>query len=197
MEPLDHFGFLLRDAARLLAKNFERRAMDEELGLTLEQCRVLVYLEKNQGISQAQLAYLTETDPMTLVRTLDRIEENGWVERRQDPDDRRVWRLHLTRRAQPILKRIWTIADEARDDALAGFNKTQIAQMQQMLSEVHNNLAALVPNANVIQNSSPRKETTVDKGSSGVASQAATPHTKAISKSASVKSRAIKSRRKI
>lgn len=153
MEPLRHFGFLLKDTARLLSKDFERRAIAEQLGLTLEQCRVLVYLEKNQGMSQTRLACLTEIDPMTLVRIVDRIEENGWIERRRDPADRRVWRLHLTRSAQPMLKRIWAIADEARDDALAGLKATQIEQVLQLLNGVHANLAALVPNASNVERS--------------------------------------------
>lgn len=185
MDPIDHFGFLLRDTARLLSKNFERRAIAEELGLTLEQCRVLVHLERNQGISQTQLAALTETDPMTLVRTLDRVEKNGWVERRQDPDDRRIWRLHLTRKAQPILKRVWMIADEARDDALAGFNKTQIELALQLLNGVHSNLTALVPNASDIQSTSENAGVAARKKSSN-----------AISKATVIKSPTTKPRRK-
>ena len=147
MDPLQRFGFLLRDVARLSSKNFERRAIAEQLGLTLEQCRVLVYLEKNQGISQARLAYLIETGPMTLVRILDLIEKKGWVERRRDPNDRRIWRLYLCADAKPILQRIATIAKASRQDALAAFDAAQSEQLLQLLDKVYDNLAALVPNA--------------------------------------------------
>jgi hypothetical protein len=43
---------------------------------------VLGHLSRNEGISQARLAELTDTDPMTLVRTLDRMQQDEWIERR-------------------------------------------------------------------------------------------------------------------
>lgn len=84
---------------------------------------------------------------MTLVRILDRIEQSGWIERRRDPSDRRVWRLHLLPTAEPILKRIWAIADTARNEALARLDATQVEQLLQLLDKVHGNLSVLVPNA--------------------------------------------------
>jgi MarR family transcriptional regulator for hemolysin len=144
---VNNLGFLLKDLARMSSKNFERRAVAEELGLTLEQCRVLVYLEENQGITQAGLASLTETDPMTLVRILDHMEKFAWIERRLDPADRRVRRLHLLPAATPMLKRIWVIADESRSDALSGLDPAQIETLLQLLNTVQGNLAALVPTA--------------------------------------------------
>jgi MarR family transcriptional regulator for hemolysin len=147
MSLINNFGFLLKDLARMSSKNFERRALAEDLGLTLEQCRVLVYLEENQGITQSGLACLTETDPMTLVRILDRMETFGWIERRLDPSDRRVRRLHLLPAAKPLLKRIWVIADESRGDALAGLDEKQTKTLLQLLGTVQTNLATLVPNA--------------------------------------------------
>src|SRR5450759_1266799 len=83
MDPFRHFGFLLKDVSRLYSRNFERHAT--ELNLTLAQCKVLSYLQRNEGISQVRLAYLTDTDPMTLVRILDRMERDGLIERRPDP----------------------------------------------------------------------------------------------------------------
>ena len=86
------FGFLVHDVARLFARRFNQRAL-LFLGLTSAQCRVLGYLARNEGINQAGLADLLEIKPMTLVRQLDRMEEDGWIERRPDPGDRRaaVW----------------------------------------------------------------------------------------------------------
>ena len=63
-----NFGFLIRDLSRLYARNFERHSVD--LGLTLDQCKALCYLQRNEGISQVRLAYLTDIDPMTLGRLL-------------------------------------------------------------------------------------------------------------------------------
>src|SRR5665213_3751481 len=114
MERLRNLGFLVRDVSRLYARHFERHARDLEL--TLPQCKVLGHLSRNEGISQARLAEVTETDPMTLVRTLDRMQQDGWIERQADPADRRAHRLFLREDAKPILARMWKIADQARSE---------------------------------------------------------------------------------
>ena len=128
MDPLRNLSFLIKDVARLAAKNFERHASKVNLALTLPQCKVLIYLQRNQGISQVRLASLTETDPMTLVRILDRMERDGWLERKPDPDDRRAARLHLKPAALPLVKQIWAIADSARGrEAFAGIRTCRTA----------------------------------------------------------------------
>src|SRR5207244_11408764 len=111
------FGFLVHDIARLFARRFNQRAL-LFLGLTRAQCRTLGYLARNEGINQAGLADLLEIRPMTLVRQIDRMEEAGWIERHPDPADRRARRLYLTAKARPILGRIWTAANDTRDEAL-------------------------------------------------------------------------------
>src|SRR5471032_123938 len=116
-DRLRNFGFLVRDVYRLYAKHFERYARDIEL--TLPQCKVLAHLSRNEGISQARLAELTETDPMTLVRTLDRMQQDGWIERRDDPVDRRAHCLYLLEAAKPVVNRMWKIAEQVRNEALS------------------------------------------------------------------------------
>src|ERR1700694_1238163 len=105
VDPLRNFGFLVREVSSLSVLNFERHS--EELGLTLAQCKVLAYLQRNEGISQVRLAELTDTDPMTLARTLERMEGDGWIERRPDPADRRARRIFLKPPAITLLQEIW------------------------------------------------------------------------------------------
>jgi MarR family transcriptional regulator for hemolysin len=147
MTRLRHIGFLFKDVSRLSSRNFERHAAEVKLGLTLEQCKVLVCLQQNQGINQKRLADVTDTDQMTLVRILDRMEQDGWIERRPDPQDRRAWRLHLKPAAAPILKRIWTIADRARAELLAGLDAGEMETLISLLERIHANLLALMPGA--------------------------------------------------
>jgi MarR family transcriptional regulator, transcriptional regulator for hemolysin len=144
MERMRNFYFLLKDVAQLTSRNFERHAADVQLGLTLAQCRVLVYLERNEGVSQVRLAYLTDTDPMTLVRILDRMERDGWVERRPDPADRRARRLYLKPAAVPVLKQIWAIGDRSRMEALAGLTNEHRGQLLDLLGRIHTNLSTVL-----------------------------------------------------
>ena len=140
-DRLRNFGFLVRDVSRLSAKHFQRNA--RELELSLPQCKVLGYLSRNEGISQARLAELTETDPMTLVRTLDRMQQDGWIERRPDPADRRAHQLFLREAAKPVLQRIWKIADQARNEVLAELSSAEREQLIELLERVHRTLSSL------------------------------------------------------
>ncbi|MGA2563886.1 MAG: MarR family transcriptional regulator [Steroidobacteraceae bacterium] len=140
-DRLRNFGFLVRDVSRLSAKHFQRNA--RELELSLPQCKVLGHLSRNEGISQARLAELTETDPMTLVRTLDRMQQDGWIERRADPADRRAHQLFLREAARPVLQRIWKIADQARNEALADLGAAEREQLIELLERVHRTLSTL------------------------------------------------------
>src|SRR5712664_4604075 len=134
------FGFLVHDVARLFGRRFNQRAL-LFLGLTRAQCRTLGYLARNEGINQAGLADLLEIRPMTLVRQIDRMEEAGWIERRPDPTDRRARRLFLTAKARPILGRIWNVATETRDEALALLSAGEAATLIDLLHRVHATLS--------------------------------------------------------
>jgi len=140
-ERLRNLGFLLRDVWRLYAKYFERHA--HELNLSLPQCKVLAHLSRNEGISQAQLAELTATDPMTLVRTLDRMQQDGWVERRPDPQDRRAHRLYLREAAKPIVARMWKLSDQARAEMLSVLKAQEREQLLDLLERLQAHLQKL------------------------------------------------------
>jgi MarR family transcriptional regulator for hemolysin len=143
LNPLRTFGFLLKDTSRLHAQRFEQRAA--ALGLTMPQCRVLIYLANQEGISQVQLAELTDLEPMTLVRTLDCLESHGWLERRNDPADRRARRLYLKAKGRPLVDEIWRLVDLTRQEAFAGIPKKHADLMIELLEKIQSNFASLEP----------------------------------------------------
>jgi MarR family transcriptional regulator for hemolysin len=134
MDRLRNFGFLLKDVSRRHVLRFERHAA--EISLTLVQCRALTQLEKNEGISQARLAELTDVEPMAM-------EADGVLERRPDPDDRRARRLHLTAKAKPLLEEIWRLADLTRAETFAGIPRAEREAFIGVLERIDNNLVAL------------------------------------------------------
>ena len=137
------FGFLLRDVTRLYVQRFEQHAA--ALGLTLAQCKALMRLADCEGVSQVRLSELTDLDPMTLVRILDRMESEGWLERRKDPRDRRVRCLYLTSKAKPLLDDIRGLIDVVWEEAFAGISKQKSELVMELLDTVRGNFIALVP----------------------------------------------------
>src|SRR4029077_11754875 len=139
-QPEPSMGFLLADVARLMRRNFDRRA--QQIGLSRAQWQVLAWLKRNEGISQTQLADLLEMSPMTLVRLIDRLEMNGLGERRAHPTDRRVYQLFLAGHAHPSLDRLWSMGAETREEALEGITPEVEVAMLKALAKIRKNLIA-------------------------------------------------------
>jgi MarR family transcriptional regulator, transcriptional regulator for hemolysin len=139
LDPELNVGFLLHDVSRLMRASFDQRA--QALGLTRAQWRVLVHLAPRQGINQSALADILELDAVTMGRHVDRLERDGWLERRADPGDRRAWRLYLTEASQPTLDRMDRIATEMQAAALQGVSSAERERLTDMLSRIKANLA--------------------------------------------------------
>jgi DNA-binding MarR family transcriptional regulator len=123
--------FLLHDVARLLRVDADKRARLH--GMTRAQWGILIWLDRQPGISQKELSELLEVEPITVARLIDRLQARGMVERRPDPRDRRIWRLHLLRPARDVLHEI----DEQRADmtrfVTAGIDEDSLDTMTEAL----------------------------------------------------------------
>lgn len=142
MDPLRNFGFLLKEVSRRYVLRFEQQAKSG-VSLTLPTCKVLAYLVRNEGLSQARLAELTSIEPMTMVRLIDRMEAEGLVERRPDPADRRARRLYLTPKSGPALDEIWRLGDQIRAEIFAGISQNERDVFLSVLERLNQNLDGL------------------------------------------------------
>ena len=95
---------LLHDVARMQRTRFDQWARN--YGMTRAQGLILLRLERQPGLSQNELAAICEVEPITVGRLVDRLEARGLIERRPDPSDRRIKRLHLMPQAAPLLAHI-------------------------------------------------------------------------------------------
>jgi MarR family transcriptional regulator, transcriptional regulator for hemolysin len=136
--PNREFAFTLNDVARLLRTYADHKGA--KFGMTRAQWAVLVRLDRTQGLKQCELAEILDVQPITLTRQLDRLCDNGIIERRPDPADRRVKRLYLTPAAKPLLERLGDLGEELLGTALAGLDAPVVEQMLENLSMVKENL---------------------------------------------------------
>jgi DNA-binding MarR family transcriptional regulator len=142
MDKLQELGFRLDEVARLYTRRFEQKA--QTLSLQLAQCKALVLLAENEGVSQTRLSQISEIDPVRLVRILDRLEAGGWAQRRRQPGDRRARSLAVTENAKPVLKLIWNVISDTYIEALQGVSIEEIGTMMKVLTRVHSNLSTTV-----------------------------------------------------
>lgn len=133
------FGFLVHDVARLMRWNFDRQSAGS--GLTRAQWSVLAHLKRSDGVQQKTLAQLIDIKPITLARHIDRLEAEGWVERRDDPEDRRAKRVFLLPRATPMLASLQKLGQKVRKQALAGVSAEEEEFVLRVLQRVRDNLS--------------------------------------------------------
>jgi MarR family transcriptional regulator for hemolysin len=145
-EDDSYIGYMLSDVARLIRTIFDRRVRD--IGLTRAQWLVLTRVYRRPGVSQTELSEMLEIDRASAGRMIDRMERNGWVERRPDRGDRRINRLHLTDEARKVHAAMWAIAESTVDDALSPLSATEREQYTELTAKVKGrlqNLAGFAP----------------------------------------------------
>ena len=135
------FGFLVTDVTRLMRKVFDRRAA--RFGLTRAQWRALKRVSHEQGLTQNDLAEFLEMEPIAVGRVIDRLQKAGFVERRADPQDRRVWRLHLTGKADAVVDDMEEISAELFKQAQRGIAAADMKIMLDVFARMKQNLVAL------------------------------------------------------
>ena len=123
--------FLLHDVARLLRVDADKRARQH--GMTRAQWAILIWLERQPGLSQKELSEILEVEPITVARLIDRLETRGMVERRPDPRDRRIWRLHLLPPASEVLGEIDQQRAAMTHAVSAGIDENSIEIMTEAL----------------------------------------------------------------
>lgn len=138
---MERFAVEVVETARAIRRDFDRRAA--VLGSTRAQWRVLAKLSRRDGQKQIELAEAVDVEPITLSRMVDRLQEAGYVERRQDDADRRVWRIHLTDKARPILEELEALSDIFHADMLAGVAPEDRVIASRVLARVRDNLNAI------------------------------------------------------
>ena len=136
-----YLGFLISDAARLQRTVFDRRM--RRIGLTRSQWLVLRRLHRKPGASQSELADLLEVEKATAGRLIDRLEDNGWVERRPDADDRRINRIYMTGEAEKINLEIGPVAEAMVEESLQGLSAADRERLTDLMIHVKRRLQAM------------------------------------------------------
>jgi DNA-binding MarR family transcriptional regulator len=129
---------LLHDVARMMRTRFDSRA--REYGMTRAQWVILARLHANPGMTQNEMACLCEVEPITVGRLVDRLEARGLLERRLDPADRRIRRLHLLPASGPILDEIERYKAGLFSELTQGLDESALQLVTNVLLHMKNKL---------------------------------------------------------
>ena len=127
-------AFLLAQVGAHAGAKFAERLA--ELKLTPAHAGILRTLAANPGMSQHALGRTLGILPSRLVVVLDEIEERGLVERRDNPDDRRVYELHLTEKGKHSLEAVGRVARAHQEALCAALDDHERETLAALLSRI-------------------------------------------------------------
>src|ERR1700750_329525 len=100
--------------ARLVREAYDRRLAP--LDLTLTQALVLEYLSDFGPVTQTRIADHLHRGRAATGATIDRLHDRGLVDRRTNPDDRRVWLVELTPAGRVLVGEITAVDEKLRTE---------------------------------------------------------------------------------
>lgn len=131
-------GLLLTQICRA-HRNLVAAALDE-IDVHVGQDHFLYRLAIEDGLTQSQLAEALCIDASTVTKTLGRLGRDGLVERRPDPADGRIQRVHLTPRGQALLEPVVDIWTRAEQQLVEHLGEAERLLLRRLLLQVLTNL---------------------------------------------------------
>ncbi len=135
LDDREQFGLHLGLVARLWRTEIDRRLA--AFGLTQSRWLTLLHLSRlTHAATQRELAEVVGVRGPTLVRTLDRLEAEGLIERRTETADRRAKTVHLGAEAAPVLERIQTTAAAVRAEIFSDISPADVATCLKVFEKI-------------------------------------------------------------
>jgi MarR family transcriptional regulator for hemolysin len=127
-------SFLIHDVSRMRRTAYDQ--LMKPLGVTRAQWWVLAHLSRYDGIMQTKLADALDVGKASLGTLIDRLESAGFVERREDPVDRRAKRVFMARAGQQLLARMMREENQFNERVLDGLSDADRDTMIRTLSRI-------------------------------------------------------------
>ncbi|MCH4830251.1 MULTISPECIES: MarR family winged helix-turn-helix transcriptional regulator [Flavobacterium] len=125
----------IKEYRKISQKNITKIVKD----ITVDQCLVLIILNKNTEISQNELANLIFKDNASITRMVELMVKKDFLNRTIHPEDRRKFNLEITEKGKKTLKLINPIIQINRDTALNGLSLEEINFLDKTLNKIISN----------------------------------------------------------
>lgn len=130
----DYLAYLLARASTLVSRQFHARV--SRAGLRIPEWRVLATLYDRESLTIGGLAEITLLKQPTLTRVTARLEEQGWVQRRDEPEDRRITRFSITAAGQEKVRPLLERAKAHEAQVLNGYPPEEVETLKAGLREM-------------------------------------------------------------
>ena len=125
----------IKEYRKVSQKNIAKIVKD----ITVDQCLVLIILNKDVKISQNELANLIFKDNASITRMIELMVKKEYLNRTIHKDDRRKFNLEITEKGKKTIELIKPIAEINRETALKDLSLEEINLLDKILNKIISN----------------------------------------------------------
>ncbi len=130
----DCLAFIASRSAKVFSEALEERL--RPYNITRAQWIAMYYIHTGDSITQRQLADKMSVKEPTVVRLLQKIEQDGLLERSGNEMDKRVKRLLLTERGTRLCCDILPVVEKFKEDTIAEVSEEDLQTLKDVLSRM-------------------------------------------------------------
>ncbi|CAG20461.1 MULTISPECIES: MarR family winged helix-turn-helix transcriptional regulator [Photobacterium] len=131
-------GWLINVVANKLKNDFDTEL--KKHGLTIALWPTLMCLWEEEGVTQREIAIKSKVESSTTTRTIDKLERLNLVERRDDPQSRRSFRIYLTDEGRALQSTLIHIPVDINESMLSSLDSEEQEKMLSLLKKLVNNI---------------------------------------------------------
>lgn len=141
MTPRDTYIDELSKVSRKIRTLFDARV--KQRGLTFARARTMMLLDRMEILSQKDLAEELEIETPTMVRLLDGLEKQGFIERRSVDGDRRAKQIVMTPLGAELAGEVNQLARELRAEFLKGVDEKALVAGLEVIRAISSNIGKM------------------------------------------------------
>ncbi len=135
LSSIEDFGHVLFGTAHAWRNKLDQRL--RPLGFTQGKWRTLLHLSKSGNkLTQKEIAQRMGIEEPTLAGLLNRLEHDGWIERRGSVNDRRCKVVHLQRRSKNVTEQIFNAAHTLRHELIKDVPRSDLETCLRVLEKI-------------------------------------------------------------
>ena len=121
-------------------RKFAQKKISEQLkDITIDQGLVLLFLNEHPDLSQKEIAKLVFKDNASMTRMINTMVNKKHLKRSINLEDRRRYKIEITTKGKDVLKTLPSIIHHNRNSSLKGITKSELNQLEIILSKIRTN----------------------------------------------------------
>ena len=132
-------GLVVYSASKIFQKAFDLE-LRNKIGITITQSKIIFTLYLHSGLTQRELADKIGVESPTLVPIIDKMEEDGYVQRKLDPQDRRIKRVYTTSKTDLLWDSMMECATQLRKVSTKEVSEQEIKSALEVIKKITENL---------------------------------------------------------